>query len=608
MAVPGEAEHVSVLAKPRRSLPRALGERIGIAVTLIPLAIVAIQGWALRWVADDAFINFRVVDQIAHGNGPVFNAGERIEVGTSTVWLAILWFGSEVLQIRVEWLAVILGIVLSLVAMGAGCLAAARLARERDEGNSVLLPLGALVFAVLPPTWEFVTSGLETGLSFAWLGLSFLALVNAYLRPGGRRVTGTAALIGIGPLVRPDFAVFTVIFLGVLLYLEGRPLRWRAIKLLAVALALPVAYELFRMGYYAALVPNTALAKEAGGSYWSQGLRYLSDAVGTYALWLPLLALAAWSAVRWREDWREGRRGRVLVAVAPAAGGLVHALFVVKVGGDFMHGRMLLPAIFAFTLPFAVVAVPSRRLGIALAAGVGLWAVVCGFGLRVPYDDGRLLRGQVIVDERAYYVGQAGGIENPVTREDYSGFEWEQQGERARQRAARGERTVTFDASNSDLPAIPPDAPARPDLPVHMVVASYNIGLLGYAAGPDVWVVDRLGLGDPIAARIRLDQRGRVGHEKAMPPEWVLARFSSAPFPGDVGIAAARRSLHCSVWWWDGAGVRREDPLREIVAGVSEPLTAGRFLSNLKLATTSGALRFPRDPPFAQAQLCGPFR
>lgn len=605
---------MSVVAKPRRRvrLPHAFGDRVAVAAALVPLAIVAIQGWALRWVADDAFINFRVIDQIAHGNGPVFNAGERVEVGTSTVWLAVLWFGSQVLQIRLEWLAVILGIAFSLLAMGLACLAAARLARDRDA-DLPLLPLGALVFAVLPPTWEFVTSGLETGLSFAWLALSFLALVNAYLRAEGareavgfRRVAGAAVLIGLGPLVRPDFLIFTVIFLGVLLYLDGRPLR-RALRLLAIALALPVLYELFRMGYYASLVPNTALAKEASGSYWEQGLRYLGDMVGTYWLWLPLVGLLGWGVAQWREDWGGRGRGRVVVAAAPVAGALVHALFVVKVGGDFMHGRMLLPDVFAFTLPFAIVAVPLRRTGMALAAGVGVWAMTCGIALRVPYDDGRLLAGQTIVDERAYYVGQANGTDNPVTREDYGNFQWEQQGEELRRRAARGERTVTFDAPNSDLAGNPADAPARPDLPVHMVAGSYNIGLLGYAAGPDVWVVDRLGLGDPIASRIELDDRGRVGHEKEMPPEWVLARFSSAPFPGDVGVAQARRALSCSVWRWDGAGVRHEAPLRDIVDGVSKPLTASRFLSNLKLATTSGSLRFPRYGLPAASELCGPF-
>ena len=35
-------------------------------------------------------------------------------------------------------------------------------------------------------------------------------------------------------------------------------------RLVAAAVAFPVAYQVFRMAYYGVLVPNTALAKEAG--------------------------------------------------------------------------------------------------------------------------------------------------------------------------------------------------------------------------------------------------------------------------------------------------------------------------------------------------------
>ena len=57
--------------------------------------------------------------------------------------------------------------------------------------------------------------------------------------------------------------------------------------------ALPVLSEIFRMGYYGIIVPNTALAKDAGGTYWSQGWNYLVDLVAPYWLWVPLLGVAA---------------------------------------------------------------------------------------------------------------------------------------------------------------------------------------------------------------------------------------------------------------------------------------------------------------------------
>ena len=44
----------------------------------LPVLLLAVLGWSRRWAADDAYIDFRVVDNLLHGLGPVFNAGERV--------------------------------------------------------------------------------------------------------------------------------------------------------------------------------------------------------------------------------------------------------------------------------------------------------------------------------------------------------------------------------------------------------------------------------------------------------------------------------------------------------------------------------------------------
>ncbi len=85
-----------------------------------------------------------------------------------------------------------------------------------------------------------------------------------------------------------------------------------------VAAVLPVAYQVFRMAFFAALVPNTALAKQATAPHVEEGWAYVVDLVGTYQLWIPLAALAVAAVV-------VGRRlsGRSLVArgAAPRAPG-----------------------------------------------------------------------------------------------------------------------------------------------------------------------------------------------------------------------------------------------------------------------------------------------
>ena len=149
------------------------------------------------------------------GNGPVFNAGERVEVATSPLWLFVLT-------------------VVDAVVPGDAAPWSERPARSRAdrprrhprlpgrppavvEGRFLgTVPFGVVVFAALPPTWDFTTSGLETGLSFSLaradlLGSRALGASPSGLPPTGR--CGCYVTLGIGPLVRPDFAVITGILL-----------------------------------------------------------------------------------------------------------------------------------------------------------------------------------------------------------------------------------------------------------------------------------------------------------------------------------------------------------------------------------------------------------
>src|ERR1700704_3465122 len=79
------------------------------APAYVPALMIAIGGWQHRWMDEDAFINLRIVDQIFAGHGPVFNAGERVEASTSTLWIVVLvivrsLFGAFA---SMEWIALL---------------------------------------------------------------------------------------------------------------------------------------------------------------------------------------------------------------------------------------------------------------------------------------------------------------------------------------------------------------------------------------------------------------------------------------------------------------------------------------------------------------------
>ena len=106
----------------------------------------------------------------------MFKVGERVEAVTSPLWLALLVAGRVLPSLQTEWVAVALGLALSVSGVVLVQLAAATIWRD-DEGP--LLPAGILVWLALPPVWDFATSGLETGLGTAWLNGCALGLLSA---------------------------------------------------------------------------------------------------------------------------------------------------------------------------------------------------------------------------------------------------------------------------------------------------------------------------------------------------------------------------------------------------------------------------------------------
>ena len=355
-------------ARRRVAAPTA-GRWVQAAVLALPALVLVERAWDRRWMTDDGFINLRISRMILDGHGPVFNAGERVEPATSTLWVWIVAAGDLVLPLRMEWVAIVLGLVGAGGGLALATFGSARLFRSRGA-TGVLVPAGAVVVAAVPPFWEFTTSGLEGGLTFGWIGLTGWLLCR-WAAPGERLGGPAAVAIGVAPLVRPDLALALPFVLGGVLLAQWADDRARdRVRLLVLALAVPVAYQVFRMGFYGSLVPNTALAKSGGRGLWQGGWWYMRDFVQPYWLVVPLACLAlgvgAPFVVR---AWRVGdRRGLVALVALPLVG-LVDAIYVMRVGGDYMHGRLLLPALFALVAPLAAVPVargsagcgPSRR-------------------------------------------------------------------------------------------------------------------------------------------------------------------------------------------------------------------------------------------------------
>jgi arabinofuranosyltransferase len=160
----------------------------------IGVAVVAVLfgwgAWQRRWIADDGLIVLRTVRNLLVGNGPVFNAGERVEANTSTLWTYLITFGAWVGgSVQLEYIALVFALVLSVAGVVLAMLGTARLYAPSLQGRrALLLPAGVLVYIAVPPARDFATSGLENGLVIAYLGVLWWMLVcwsQGLRRPSG---------------------------------------------------------------------------------------------------------------------------------------------------------------------------------------------------------------------------------------------------------------------------------------------------------------------------------------------------------------------------------------------------------------------------------------
>ena len=103
--------------------PYSASVRISLGCSVLVVSLLFAWGaWQRRWIADDGLIVLRTVRNLLAGNGPVFNAGERVEANTSTAWTYLMYLGGRVGgPVRLEYVALALALALSVAGVGLAC-------------------------------------------------------------------------------------------------------------------------------------------------------------------------------------------------------------------------------------------------------------------------------------------------------------------------------------------------------------------------------------------------------------------------------------------------------------------------------------------------------
>lgn len=623
------------------AFPYSLPTRISLWVTVAVVSALWTWGiWQRRWIADDGLIVLRTIRNLLAGNGPVFNSGERVESNTSAAWTYLVYFGSLIGgPLRLEYVALALALMLSVGGVVMVMLGTARLWAPALAGRRVLfLPAGALVYIAVPPARDFATSGLENGLVTAWLGLLWWMLVcwsqsDVAQADSRRRPWFTAALAfvaGLSVMVRPELALIGGVAL--LMMLAAAPGRGSRVLIVVAGGLLPVGYQVFRMGYYGLLVPQTALAKDASGSKWGQGFTYLENFTTPYALWIPAVLLIALAVVLPAEHsgpWARrahatgGRAGLGARVQSPRAvvlfmviSGVVQALYWIRQGGDFMHGRVLLAPLFCLLAPVAVIPVAvsggsattwfTRERG-NLAGGLiaALWLALAGWALWAANSpgmgaDATRVTYSGIVDERRFY-SQATGHAHPLTAADYLDY--------PRMRAVlvainnTPDGALLLPSGNYDVWDVVPAMPPPPPPPgvsmdswrrqiVPYTVFFTNLGMVGMNVGLDIRVIDQIGLANPLAAHTARLEDARIGHDKNLFPDWAVAEGPwlkkhpyVPPYIDEGWIKEAQVALDCPA-------------TAEKLKSIREPMTLPRFIGNLHHALDFTRYRIDRVPEY----------
>ena len=449
------------------------------------------------WISEDAFITLRHVDNFIKGYGPVFNIAERVEGFTHPLWFAVLAF-FRWLGLSPKGAALFPALMASFTALYFLFFKI----RIRNEAGTVssLNPAAAILIGS-SAFIDFGTSGLETALSYLLLVLYAKFILENRWREQPLLTGLIAALL---TLTRPDFGIFLILLF--VLYLYEIVTKKKSWKLFFLFLVFPVllvgGYQIFRMGYYASLLPNPFYTKSGSGAYWSQGLKYFQDLFqGSLLPVILVLAILIFFLIKNHGNLKN----RLLVFFS----GVLHGFFVIRGGGDFMHGRYLLPAFLLITLSQTGVIdrLFDKKTAFKIAYIAGCLVFFFSSLQVIPVQKrGHPLHNNITDERFFYYKDSVIPIKHFFT--DTMIMAW---------------KTIGINYRNLGKKA-----------KMNIRIAYKNVGFTGFYAGQKIYLLDELGLNDPVVARTRLTRRKRPGHEKNVSFGYLLMRkltFRETPFP-----------------------------------------------------------------------------
>jgi len=278
------------------------------------------------FVMDDAFVYFRYIDNLLFLKiGLVYNQGEYVEGYSSPLWMIIV---TLLRSTHLSYYNIIKAAAVATYILFWLMLVQVNRQLSPKKTPAINFPLAYLGFnyGVL----SYFSSGTESPLIQA-LAIAYALYI---LNPTSRILQ---PIIATSPLIRPELTLPLILCAGWTWFYHRKDPR----KMIALTLVLTVSWMLFRIYYYADLLPNTFYLKDT--SYIKQGLIYINDTMSPYRLYSVALVFSMLTIILKKKAVKLTRpknleiANRLMMITAAAA----VTIYVIKIGGDPRHYRYL---------------------------------------------------------------------------------------------------------------------------------------------------------------------------------------------------------------------------------------------------------------------------
>ncbi len=340
---------------------------------------------------------------------------------------------------------------------------------------------------------------MEFSLTFFLLSIFLILIANQRIK----NYNLLSLIFALLYLNRPELGLIFAYYGLILLFDEKNLFSRKIITYTLIFALISGSYHLFRWFYYNEIFPNTFYAKSSE-FMWKEGIYYIWHSLYYSPLLIPsLIFFLIYSFYKKYLNYYFIRETGFIV---------LHLIYLISIGGDFMAYRLLLPDLTILYVYLFLIFNEwfKDNQKIIITANILLFIAayyfIFYFSTKKRFHT-PIAKNQIVHEYRAYFS------ENQNWKDKWFKIDhkWYNRGLAFRE-LQKCLNYEPFIITNSWL-----DAKCAPE-------DDYGLGYFGFAAGPDVIIIDQLGITDKEVARTGKTVWRRVGHMKSINLERVIQR------------------------------------------------------------------------------------